>query len=142
MTMREQVTEILAKRYGFEPSVEAVDLVLAGIAASACPDCGGETALGGLGPDGVEGAYDVSCTVCGWSMYVPEESKARTRIAALREIVRLHSAKRIDGYLVDAFTAGALVAIYDALSPAARERFGEPSLPRLVDFTWKNVSAR
>jgi hypothetical protein len=48
-------------------------------------------------------------------------------------------AARVDGYLVDIVTANLLVTVYDALSPANRELFGKPSLPRLVDFSWKAV---
>jgi hypothetical protein len=72
-------------------------------------------------------------------MYVPAEATARSRIAKLRSIVREHSAKRVDGYIVDAFTAGMLCKVYDALSKENKEKFGKVSLPKLVDFGWRCV---
>jgi len=62
-----------------------------------------------------------------------------SRIRGLRTIVRDHQAGKIDGYLVDAFTASMLVTVYDALSPANRAKFGDIELLRLVDFGWKQV---
>ena len=37
---------------------------------------------------------------------------------------------------VDAFTASAVVRVYNALSPANREKFDKLSLTRAVDITW------
>lgn len=103
-----------------------------------CPECGATTrvicdnaAVGELG------AYDVMCMDCPWTMYVPEEATARSRISAIRAIVREHKAARIDGYIVDAFTAQMLLKMYEALSKENRERFGKPRLDRLVDLGWR-----
>lgn len=90
-----------------------------------------DEALGEAGP------LTLQCDDCGVESYVPAEATARTRIAAVRAIVREHSARRIDGYLVDAVTAALLIAVYDALSPAHRERFGTVPLERLVDLGWR-----
>lgn len=83
------------------------------------------------------GPFDIVCDECGWEAYVPGDAKARTRIGKLREIDRTGMAARIDGHIVDIVTAGLLVKVYDALSPASREMFGKPSLERLVDLAWK-----
>lgn len=89
---------------------------------------------------GEAGAYTIVCLGCPSELQVPAEATARSRIAALRAIVREHRAARIDGYIVDAQTAGMLVAVYDALSPENRERFGKPELSRLVSLGWKVVT--
>lgn len=102
-------------------------------------ECGTEMKIHFLSDKGEAGPFEATCPKCNTQMYVPEVASARSRIGKLREIVREHSAKRIEGYLVDAFTAGMLVAVYDALSPSSREKFGIPSMPRLVDFGWKVV---
>ena len=63
-----------------------------------------------------------------------------TRADAFALIVERHTAAKVEGYLIDATTAAACMAVYRALSPKARARFDEPPLPRLIDFVWKNVS--
>lgn len=104
-----------------------------------CSDCGVElTPRCDDAELGEKGPLELECE-CGWSMFVPAETEARTRIDAMRKIVREHQAARVEGYLVDAFTASALVAVYDALSPKARRLFGKPPLPKLVEFCWKEV---
>lgn len=105
-----------------------------------CPECGGATQV--LFDDaelGERGVYTIMGIDCPHEFYVPAEATARSRIGALRAIVRDHKAARIDGYIVDAFTAQMLVKLYEALSPANREKFGKPRLERLVDFGWKHV---
>lgn len=62
-----------------------------------------------------------------------------TRIEALRKIVAEHQAATIDGLLVDAFTAGMLVTVYDALSPENQAKFDKPRLDKLVAIGWKAV---
>ena len=103
-----------------------------------CDECGGEVTI--VYQDkrrGALGAFTVVCLACAYEMHVPAETTARTRIGALRRIVRDHSAARIDGYVVDATTASLLVSVYEGLSPANRELFGKPPLLRLVDLAWK-----
>ena len=64
-----------------------------------------------------------------------------TRIELLRAVVRDHQAQRvrIDGQKVyiDALTAGAAVAIHDALSPANQEKYLAMPWQHFVDVTWK-----
>ena len=63
-----------------------------------------------------------------------------TRYEVCKRIVENHTAEKVEGILVDAFTASALVAIYEALSPENQERFDTPPLPRLAELAWKSVS--
>ena len=63
-----------------------------------------------------------------------------TRITKLKAIVAHHQAATIDGLLVDAAAANALVTVFDALkTDEARAKFERLPLPRLVDFAWKHV---
>lgn len=64
-----------------------------------------------------------------------------TRIEKLRAILDGHTAAKIDGYLVDAFTASMLVQVYGALKPENQERFETLPLMALVEFGWKQVKA-
>ncbi len=106
-----------------------------------CPECDQpelhvheiDPALGAAGP------CDLQCEACGWDIYLPAETKARTRIEALRRIVKSAEAARIDGYIVDMQTANMLVTVYGALSRDGQERFGVPNLERLVMAGWKAI---
>ena len=87
---------------------------------------------------GNDSAMDLVCPN-GHEVYVPAESPARTRIAKLREINRSGMAARVEGCLVDIQTANLLVQVFDKLSRDNKAKFAKPSLPRLVDFAWKQV---
>ncbi|QKW54228.1 hypothetical protein HUT08_04265 [Streptomyces buecherae] len=52
-----------------------------------------------------------------------ERWAAEGRVGSYRRIVELHSAVTVEGLLVDAWTAGACVALYDALNEGNRERW-------------------
>lgn len=47
--------------------------------------------------------------------------------------------RRKGWFYLDAFTASALVVVYDALNPENQERFNRASLPVLVSFCFKSV---
>jgi rRNA maturation protein Nop10 len=105
-----------------------------------CIDCG-QSALVQFDNEklGIAGAYTIFCSACGTETYIPAETTARNRIEAFRDIVNNCSAKRVDGFLVDLFTASLLVQIYDALSPKGKEKFGIPKLDILVSWAWKQT---
>jgi predicted RNA-binding protein YlqC (UPF0109 family) len=73
------------------------------------------------------------------SQSVTEAEKEGKKITALRKIVKTHTAGKIGGQTVDAFTAGGLVKLYDKLSEKNRPKFEKLSLPKLVDFMWKQM---
>lgn len=60
-------------------------------------------------------------------------------IAALRGIVRKHEAAKVGGQTVDAFTASAMIQVYDALNPANRAKFAKMPIRQMADVTWKLV---
>jgi hypothetical protein len=60
-------------------------------------------------------------------------------IERLRDIVTSKSAARVDGLLVDLFTASAMVQVHDALSPPNQAKFAALPLRRMVDVGWKVI---
>jgi hypothetical protein len=110
-----------------------------------CPDCASpvevlieDKTLGEAGPVTLV-CTDEHNVECPWTLQLPEQAKAGSRIEQIREVHRTGTAKRVEGFLLDIQTAGALVAVYDALSPRSRRKFGDPPLDRVVDFAWKHV---
>lgn len=61
----------------------------------------------------------------------------KKREAAIRQIVQQHQAAKIDGVLVDAFTASGLVKMLDNLNPQNKTRFLGVSIEQMADIMWK-----
>lgn len=61
------------------------------------------------------------------------------KITQLRKIVADCQHAKIDGVLVDLFTASAVVQVYDALNETNREKFASLDILRMVDLTWDLV---
>lgn len=59
------------------------------------------------------------------------------RVAAFRQIVTDRQYAKIDGVMVDLFSASAVVAVCDALSPAAQEKFSSFTAPAMVSIAFK-----
>ena len=55
-----------------------------------------------------------------------------TRIEALRQIVATNKAAKLDGHIVDTFTAARLLESYKALDGAGRRRFASMSVDKMV----------
>lgn len=106
------------------------------LAITTCDSCGSENVRATETDTTL--AHDIVCDDCGWEFYVPAEVKARTRIAALRKVAA-GECGRIDGVLIDVMTGGLLVHMYDALSPANREKFGKVDIGRLGALAWKHA---
>lgn len=69
------------------------------------------------------------------------ETRDETRIETLRRIVERWQWEKVEGFLMDATTASALVLVYDSLlTDEAREIFETSDLPRLVTFAFKHVT--
>ena len=73
------------------------------------------------------------------SQAVTEAEEEGKRITALKKIAKTHTAGKIGGQIVDAYTAGGLVKLYDKLSEKNRPKFERLPLPKLVEFMWKQV---
>ncbi|MFF4952829.1 hypothetical protein [Streptomyces chattanoogensis] len=58
-----------------------------------------------------------------WERGAEDRWQAEGRIGEYRRIVELHAADTVDGVFVDAWTAGACVALHDALSEKNRARW-------------------
>ncbi len=52
----------------------------------------------------------------------------------------LFTGKKKGWVILDSFTASAIQAIINALNEQNRAKIDRLSLPRLLDFTWKNVA--
>lgn len=64
-----------------------------------------------------------------------------TRYAAARRVVANSQHEEVEGYLLDLFTASAMVAVYEALKPAAQAQFDTVTpFPRLAAFCLKQVT--
>jgi hypothetical protein len=59
-----------------------------------------------------------------------------TRIEKLRQVVARHQASRIEGKLVDAFTAQMLVKVHDALKPEDQAKFMGMPFMKMVKVGW------
>lgn len=62
-----------------------------------------------------------------------------TRIEQLRRIVDNHTAGLVDNTWIDVQTAGACIAVYDALKPSLRPKFDSLPMSRLAVFAWDQV---
>lgn len=61
------------------------------------------------------------------------------RMVRLRKIVEEHQRARVEGVMVDAWSANAIVKVYDALTPANQERFCALSVPKMASVAFKFV---
>jgi len=60
-----------------------------------------------------------------------------SKIDTLRKIVEDHQAAKVDGTFVDAFSASAIVKVYDALNDQNKAKFASLPVWRMADITWK-----
>ncbi len=66
-------------------------------------------------------------------------SSEMTNIEKIRKIADEHQAAKVDGVLVDGFTASAVINVHDQLSPVNRAKFAALPLAKLVAVTWKLI---
>ena len=64
-------------------------------------------------------------------------SATEDRIDRIRAIVKNCQWEKIEGYMVDLFSASAIVAVYDALNPTNREMFARMPLPKMQSVAMK-----
>lgn len=59
-----------------------------------------------------------------------------TKLETLRTIVRDHQYAEVDGSRVDAFTANAILNLYDALNDANKTKLLSLDVTQMADVTW------
>ena len=70
---------------------------------------------------------------------VHEPLSAQERIDAIRSVVTGSSYAKIDGVCMDLTTAGAIVAVYNALNDANKEKFASFPAHKMATIAWKLV---
>jgi hypothetical protein len=62
------------------------------------------------------------------------------RYTAAKRVVTNSQHEEFDGRLLDLWTASAMVAVYEALSPASQAKFDDMPFEKLVGFCLRSVS--
>lgn len=70
---------------------------------------------------------------------VTQPTSPDERIAAVRRIVSERQYAKVDGVMVDLFSASAIVAVYDALSEGNRAKFAAMPAPKMAAVAFKLV---
>jgi len=68
---------------------------------------------------------------------VTRPSTPAERIAAVRAIVTAGQYARIDGCMVDGFSASAIVQVYDALNTENQQRYASMDVRRMASIAFK-----
>lgn len=68
------------------------------------------------------------------------KNSKKSRIDAMREILKGHQHNKIEGKMVDAFSASAYVKIYDALSQPNRDKIESLPIVKAMDVVWKLIN--
>ncbi|MFA5153238.1 MAG: hypothetical protein WC554_11805 [Clostridia bacterium] len=78
----------------------------------------------------------------GTSVTMPEQlpDPPEARIGALRQIVNDCQYAKIDGIMVDLFTANTIVQIYNALNDANKAKYSRLPVYRMADIAFKLAS--
>ncbi len=63
------------------------------------------------------------------------------RIAALRKIVKEHQYAKIDGQMVDGYTASAIVQVYDAINETNKAKYRAMTVPKMAAVAWKLIKS-
>jgi hypothetical protein len=59
------------------------------------------------------------------------------RINAIRQIVKQHQYAKVDGVMVDGFTASGIIQVYDALNEEQKARYRNFHVSEMADIMWK-----
>lgn len=64
-----------------------------------------------------------------------------SRLGKIKRVLSDRTARKIDGMLVDVFTASAIIAVYESLSEENQRKFASmSSVKAMSDMAWKLVS--
>jgi hypothetical protein len=72
-------------------------------------------------------------------MSVPNAASSNP-VTAAHEVLEHFSARKVDGVLLDAMTARAIVTVAHALTPESRAKFEAMDVERAARIAWKLVS--
>lgn len=70
---------------------------------------------------------------------VTQTSTGDQRIAAIRRIVERKQYAKVDGVMVDLFSASAIVQVFDAISEANRAKFTALPVAKMADVAFKVI---
>ena len=70
---------------------------------------------------------------------VTQPENGEQRIAAIRQIVERGQYAKVDGCMIDLFSAGAIVAVYNALSEKNQARYAAFFAPQMAKIAFKLV---
>jgi len=59
------------------------------------------------------------------------------KISAMRDIIANHQYAKIDGLMVDGYSASAIIQVYDALNGENREKFSSLPITKMADIAFK-----
>ncbi len=62
---------------------------------------------------------------------------ADDRIAAIRRVVERKQYAKIDGVMIDLFTASIICQVYDALNPVNKQKFASMPARKMADIAFK-----
>lgn len=70
---------------------------------------------------------------------VTTPANAAERIAAIKDIVKNKQYAKVDGVMVDLYSASAIVAVYDALNDANKEMFASKPAPVMAKIAFQLI---
>lgn len=68
---------------------------------------------------------------------VTAPESGQERIDAIRQIVERHQYAKVDGIMVDGFSASAIIRVYDAISPENQQKYAGFHVARMADVAFK-----
>jgi hypothetical protein len=88
-----------------------------------------------------EDPHSVTCPDCpdlAWIEALPDDATAGDpRVIELLREAKRGAFRKIDGVVVDATTAAAILTVYDALKPATRAKLAAMRIDRMAAVAWR-----
>ncbi len=101
-----------------------------------------ESALDQNQPDGAIRALPTIVDLV-WIGKLPHDVTAGdpALIDTLRDVIRGHM-RKVDGVIVDATTANAIMTVWDVMKPVTRDKFLKLGIDTMVEVTWRVINPR
>lgn len=71
---------------------------------------------------------------------VTQSANGLERIAAIRQIVDAGQYAKVDGIMVDLFSASAILQVYDAINDANKEKYRNLSVSKMANIAFKLIN--